>query len=156
MDSLTQQWTSAPVWIKFVALAALPTTGYAIGRFMDEYQDWLNVGPGGLPYNIRGFMMNLLLTGTLAKNETKSLEMYQQPEKHASGWRQATEDERRKAQQSFLKTALAHREGKESNAMHFVAPQRERNIDDLKYIDPEVMGVKFSLDTRLKHRSNAL
>lgn len=148
MDILTQQWTSAPVWIKFVTLAALPTTGYAIARFLDEYRDWRNVGPGGLPYNIRGFVMNLLLTGVLAKKETKSLEMYGQPEKYATGWKQATEDERKKAKQSFLKTPLRQREGRESNAMHFVAPQRERNIDDLKYIELELMEVSIMLDIR--------
>jgi hypothetical protein len=144
MDALSQQWASAPSWAKLVTLAALPATGYAIARFLDEYRDWRAVGPGGLPYNVRGFIMNLLLTGIIARKETKSLGMYDQPEKYAAGWKQTSDEEKRKAKQSFLKAPLKQREGVESNALHFVAPQRERNMDDLKFVDPAIQEVRLT------------
>jgi hypothetical protein len=141
MDALTQQWTSTPTWAKVITLAAFPATGYAIARFLDEYRDWRAVGPGGLPHNVRGFLMNLLLASILAKKETKSLEVYDQPEKNANGWKHLSDEEKAKAKKSYFKTPLEQRKGKESKALHFVAPQRERKIEDLKFVDPAVQEV---------------
>ena len=99
-------------WTRAQALTALPATGYALARFQDEYRDWLRLGPGGLPPDIRGFIVTLLLTGVLAKSETKSLAMYDRPEKHVTDWNKATEDEKRNAKKSFMKAPLPQREGK--------------------------------------------
>lgn len=83
-------------------------------------------------------MMNLLMTATLARKDTKSLGMYKHPEKYSPGWKQASDEEKAKAKQSYLKGELKKREGKESNALYFVAPQRETNADNIKYFDPEL------------------
>lgn len=141
MDALTQQWNSAPTWAKIVTLAALPVTGYATARFFDEYRDWKAVGPGGLPRNIGGFIVTLLMAGVLAKKETKSLDMYDRPEKYSSAWKKLSEEEKARAKTSYLKAPLEQRRGKESNALHFVAPQRERNVEDLKFVDPKIQEV---------------
>lgn len=145
MDILTQQWNSAPTWAKLVTLSALPLTGYVLARFQDEYNSWLTVGPGGLPRDLRGFLVHLLLAGTIAKKETKSLGVYDRPEKHAKGWKQLNEEEKAREMKSYLKAPLKRREGKESNALHFVAPQRERKVDDLKFLDPTIQEVSCRL-----------
>lgn len=145
MDALTQQWNSAPTWAKLVSLSALPLTGYALARLQDEYTSWLAVGPGGLPRDLRGFLAHLLLAGTIAKKETKSLGVYEQPEKHARGWKQLSGEEKVREMKSYLKAPLKQRRGKESNALHFVAPQRERNVDDLKFLDPAIQEVSCCL-----------
>ena len=84
------------------------------------------------------------MTGALAKKETKSLGVYDQPEKNAKGWKQLSDEEKARAKKSYLKAPLEQRKGEESNALHFVVPQRERNIEDLKFVEPAVQEVSSS------------
>ena len=133
-------FSTTPNWIKLVTFAGLPAAGFGLARFLDGYQDWLRLGPGGLPYNTTGFLVNLLLTALLAKRETKSLEVYSHPEK-SPGWDQSTNDEKTKAKRSFLNDSLPHRSAPESEALHWVAPQREWPAD--QYMDPKLKEVSL-------------
>ena len=87
-----------------------------------------------------GFTINLLMTALMAKNETKSLEVYNRPEKSA-GWDQSTDEEKTKAKRSFLNGNLHQRSAPASKALHFVAPQRERSVD--QYLDPKLNEVSI-------------
>ena len=127
-----------PSWAKVITLAALPAAGFGAARFIDEYRAWLALGPGGLPYTVTGFLINLLMTTLIAKKDTKSLEVYDRPEKSA-GWDQSTYDEKTKAKRSYLNGNLPQRSGPESKALHWTAPQRERTVD--QYLDPKVKEV---------------
>ena len=143
MDYVTEQIARAPHWAKVTTLVALPaaSAGYILARFLDEYRGWLELGPGGLPFGIQGYMINLLVTSWFARNETTSLGLYSQPEKYAVGWKQASSEEKANAQKSFLKGSLPQREGPRSKSIHYCAPQREKNLDT--YHDPEIREVHF-------------
>lgn len=144
METLNEKWSSISRGAKLLSVIALPAAGYGVARFLDEYRAWLAMGPGGLPHNILGFSINILITVGFARKETKSTWMYDEPEKYATGWKEASDDEKEKAKKSFLKTSLPQRSGRESKALHFNAPQREKNIGD--YFDPTLKEVSTIRD----------
>ena len=137
--SVTEFWepTSSRVAIATIVLPSI--LGFLTVRFIRQYQRWLRRGRGGLPYNIIGYLTNLLITVLLAKSETKLLLLYDQPKMFAPSWNAASDEEKAKAQRSHLKEPLAERNGPEANAIHYCAPQREKNVDE--YFDPEVKKV---------------
>ena len=83
-----------------------------------------------------------MCTAMLSFKDTIALDMYEKPEKYASGWKEATDDEKTKARKSFLNGSLPQRQGPRAKALHFCAPQRERSIDT--YIDPDLKQVRES------------
>ena len=139
MDAIATRWSQAPNWAKLTALMALPTAGFLSARAMDDYRRWLNLGPGGLPHDIRGYLITMLITALLARSDTKSLDMYDRPEKFSSGWKQASSEEKANAQKSFLNSCLPERNGPRAAAIQYCAPQREKNADE--YIDPDLAKV---------------
>jgi hypothetical protein len=141
MESLNEQWSRIPGWAQVATLIALPATGYIAARIRDEYQGWLNLGPGGLPYSLKGFVTNLFVTAVFARNDTKSTELYDRPDKHAVGWKEATSDERARAGKSFLQRPLPQRLGPPSESIHYCAPQRQRNANE--YFDSELKKVSL-------------
>ena len=157
MDSLSL-WTRRQDWPKIATYLVLPTAGYLTARFLDGYHRWLELGAGGLPHDIRGYLVNLLLTATVAWKETKSLNFYERPEKNAAGWSKASEKEKMNARKSFLKGSLAERSGVKSKAIEFCAPQRERNegvwvdgeVKEVSRFPITVLGVML---TRIRHIS---
>ena len=136
METLNKQWSSIPNWAKIITFIALPAAGFGVARFLDEYRSWFAMGPGGLPHNLRGFLTNLAMTALCAKKETKSLGVYDDAEKCAPDWKKASNEEQTKAKQSYLATSLPQRDGPESRALYFTAPQRERNSGE--YFDPKL------------------
>lgn len=139
LAALDTRLSQTPAWAKLVTLAALPVSGYLTANFVHAYQGWLAMGPGGLPYGFTGYLANVLLTGVFAMNETKSLGVYDKPQKHASGWKDASDDEKANVQKSFLDQALSPREGPEAKSIVYNAPQRERYAHE--YIATEIRDV---------------
>ena len=140
METLNEKWSSIlGVATKLLLVIVVPAVGFRIARFWNDYQAWLDMGPGGMPHNVLGFSVNLLLTGLFARKETKSLQLYDQPEKYAIGWERANEEEKTEARKSFLRTPLPQRAGPESKSLRFNAPQREKYIDE--YFDPNLTEV---------------
>ncbi len=138
MLEVVKRWYDIPTWMKVFAFNALPIA-YVIAELYDGYIGWLALGPGGLPYNFKGYLTNLLLTAVYAKRDTTSLEPYGKPEKHAVGWQEATADEKENAQKSFFGKSLSTRAGPQSKAKSYCAPQREHNAN--RPVDPEVKKV---------------
>lgn len=143
MDGVIAQWNQAPNWAKVTTFVALPAAGFITAQFVDGYRSWLNLGPGGLPYDIRGYLITLLGTALFARSDTKSLGMYEQPEKYSAQWKQASSAEKKNAGKSFLQGSLPERKGPRAAAIHYCAPQREKNADE--YIDPELAKVSGHL-----------
>lgn len=141
MDAIITRWTQAPNWAKITTFIALPTAGFVTARFVDEYQEWLKLGPGGLPYGITGYLANVMITALLARSDTKSIDVYDRPEKFSSDWKMATAEEKTIARKSFLNSSLSERKGARASAFHYCAPQREKNADE--YIDPELARVSI-------------
>ncbi|KAB5518020.1 hypothetical protein GE09DRAFT_1195592 [Coniochaeta sp. 2T2.1] len=123
-------WTKAAVWL------SLPTAGYLTARFVDEYQGWLRMGRGGLPYNFYGYCYNLYLTFRFGRRDTMSTYFYDRPDRYSPAWDNATREERLNAQKSWLPAPLPVRPGPRSRAIHYCAPQREKNAGE--YLDPEL------------------
>lgn len=141
MDSMNKQLSSIPNWAKVTAFASVPAAaGFAAARFIDGYHSWLSLGPGGLPSNIKGFLINLILTFSIAQRDTKSLDVYDRPDKTA-GWKESTDEEKSKGKQPYLEGELPPRTGPESFAVHWVAPQRELKLN--QYSDPKVKEVRL-------------
>lgn len=144
MESIAAQWNQAPNWAKTTTFIALPAAGFVTARFIDGYQAWLNLGPGGLPYNVTGYLLTLLGTALFARSDTKSLGMYERPEKYMASWKQASSAEKKNVEKTFLQGSLPEREGPRAAAIHYAAPQREKNADE--YIDPDLAKVSRRLE----------
>ncbi len=93
-------------WAKAAALAALPAAGFITARFIDEYQGWLRMGRGGLPYNLYGYCLNLYLTFRFGRRDTLSGDLYERPDRYSPAWKNASRDEQVNAQRSWLATEL--------------------------------------------------
>lgn len=139
LSSLWAQVCRDTYWVKAAALIALPAAGYLAARFIEEYQGWLRMGRGGLPYNLYGYFLNLYLTFRFGHRDTMSLARYGRPDRYSPLWSKATKEEKINAQKSWLPTTLSVRPGPRSRAIHYCAPQRERNAHE--YIDPELKQV---------------
>lgn len=140
MQSLISQFSRAPNWIKILILTALPPAGYFSARVVDDYKGWLALGPGGLPYSLRGYLLNVLITAGAARKDTKSLGMYDRPEKYSIGWKQSSDDERARGRVSFLREPLPSRSGRAVRALPYTVPHRQKNLDHDD--DPELKEVR--------------
>jgi hypothetical protein len=141
MNALGEQLGRYTSWSGTIAIVTAALAGYSLARAKDEYEGWLALGPGGLPHDFRGYVANILLTATFAKSETRSLQMYDAPAKNATGWKDATSEEKTMATRSFLKDPLVRRTGPQSSSKPYCAPQREHNAD--VYIDPKIREVSL-------------
>lgn len=139
VDSVFAQVCRETYWAKAATLVALPAAGYLTARFIDEYQGWLNMGQGGLPYNFYGYCVNLYLTFRFGRRDTMSLSLYDRPDNNSPAWKKASQQEQMNAQKSWLATPLPVRAGPRSRAIHYCAPQREKNANE--YLDPELKEV---------------
>ncbi|KAJ4226929.1 hypothetical protein NW757_014234, partial [Fusarium falciforme] len=125
-------------WVKTATVVAFPAAaaGYLTARFIDEYEGWLRMGRGGLPYNLYGYCLNLYLTFRFGRSDTMSLYFYDRPDKYSPAWKKATQLEQLNAQRSWLDAPLPVRPAPRSKAIHYCAPQRERNANE--YLDPDL------------------
>lgn len=72
LDLLTLQSTA------FVAVL-LPFLYVSIRTCVHDYRGWLNLGEGGLPYNVGGWVIQWILKLTMAKRNTIDIECYARP-----------------------------------------------------------------------------
>ncbi|KAI1401745.1 hypothetical protein F4819DRAFT_486297 [Hypoxylon fuscum] len=105
---------------------------------MEGYKAWKAMGEGGTSHTWAGYMSQLSAEKTMAfpADDTIKPGFYDKPEKRATGWKRATEEQRANARKSFFKESLPVRQGPRARAKPFVYPQRERNAADPQ--DPEV------------------
>ncbi|KXT02517.1 hypothetical protein AC578_4170 [Pseudocercospora eumusae] len=96
---------------------------------LNEYKQWKAMGAGGVSFDWTGFMFCKSVEKTIARSDTTNIELYNSPERYASGWKEATEAQKKAAQRSFLKEPLPERDGPRVRALKFVLPQRERPED---------------------------
>lgn len=99
---------------------------------MEDYRKWKAMGEGGTSHSIIGYLSQLSVDKTRAygANETIKPGFYNKPEKRATGWKKATEEQKANAKKSFFKEPLPVRPGPRARALPFVYPQRERNAAD--------------------------
>ncbi|KAI5857358.1 hypothetical protein GGS23DRAFT_587733 [Durotheca rogersii] len=99
--------------------------------FMEGFRQWKAMGQGGSPLNMRGYLSSLSAEKAMAfgADETIKPGFYDNPEKRATGWSRATEEQKANTRKSFLKEPLPVRPGPRARAKRFVYPQRERNAD---------------------------
>ncbi|KAI1105754.1 hypothetical protein F4804DRAFT_331005 [Jackrogersella minutella] len=99
---------------------------------MEGYRLWKAMGEGGTNYSWTGYMGQVSTEKTMAfgADETIKPGFYDKPEKRATGWRKATDEQKENAKKSFLKEPLPVRPGPRARAKPFVYPQRERNAAD--------------------------
>ncbi|KAI1207021.1 uncharacterized protein F4807DRAFT_463085 [Annulohypoxylon truncatum] len=111
---------------------------------MEDYRKWKAMGEGGTSHSIIGYLSQLSVDKTRAygPNETIKPGFYNKPEKRATGWKKATEEQRANAKKSFLKEPLPVRPGPRARALPFVYPQRERNAADPQ--PPDVKQASWS------------
>lgn len=110
---------------------------------MEGYKAWKAMGEGGTSHSWAGYMSQVSAEKTMAfgADDTIKPGFYDKPEKLATGWRRATEEQRANARKSFFKEPLPVRPGPRARAKPFVYPQRERNAADPQ--DPAVKKVSF-------------
>jgi hypothetical protein len=108
---------------------------------MKGYKAWKAMGIGGTSYTWSGYLSCLSAEKTMAfgADDTIRPGFYENPEKVAKGWSQATEAQRANAQKSFLKEPVPMRHGPRARAKPFVFPQRKRNAAEPH--DPTVKHV---------------
>jgi hypothetical protein len=148
LDSLAKQWASAPIWARLATLLALPAAGAFLATLNMEYHKWMAMGPGGLPANRFGFLVNQLVTLFMAKGSksTKDLKPYDDPLRSVKGWQNLSEREQANALKSFLSEPLRERRGQRTRALPFVIPQRERSARE--YQVPKVKEVySFNIES---------
>lgn len=138
VDSIAQAFREI-CWAKAATLVALPAAGYLTACFIHEYQGWLKMGQGGLPYNLYGYCMNLYLTFRFGRRDTMSLGLYERPDSYSPAWRKASQEEQMNAHKLWLITPLPVRAAPRSRAIHYCAPQREKNANE--YLDPDLKQV---------------
>jgi hypothetical protein len=109
---------------------AVPPFYFAFSWMVNDYRGWRNLGPGGLPYNICGWLLQWMIRLIFAKNDTKGLSCYDQPNKTP-----LPEDEEAKNQRNYVGT-LPHRSGPNARAAPWVIPQRQLNFQpDLAVVE---------------------
>ncbi|KAI2622403.1 hypothetical protein GGR54DRAFT_629940 [Hypoxylon sp. NC1633] len=99
---------------------------------IEGYKAWKAMGEGGTSHSWAGYMSQVSAEKTMAfpADDTIKPGFYDKPEKLATGWKKATEEQRANARKSFLKEPLPVRPGPRARAKPFVYPQRERNAAD--------------------------
>ena len=127
VDGVRSSLTCHPKLFTAVAASSL-VFGVVVGYHVPNYQRWRAVGPGGVPHDLRGYLINLMLTPFSL--DTKRLDFYDQPEWYAAGWSKATDQEKVAAQTSLLDKELPEREGPHPNAIPFLLPQRQRTVNN--------------------------
>lgn len=147
LNTITRRWAQTPGWAKLATLLALPLAGVFTLTSLGSYRRWKAMGPGGLPDNLIGYIVQVLMGSLLGRKDTRSLEPYDKPEKHAPGWKQASEHVRKVARTSFLSEPLPRRKGAQAHALRFTAPQRERFASE--YQVPKVKAAYLAAWSKL-------
>lgn len=153
-DTVRDNWRVYGTTAIMIGLAMCPLVAWA----MESYQAYLDVGPGGLPYNVFGWM----LQGTaqlIARHDVRDHEPFSDPNA-----RQALEPYGTK---SFIPRPLPERKGERPVVPGFVAPQRQmsdrgprnaemkgRLIEHQEKIAQGNSSLLFADDSRLEGRES--
>lgn len=113
-------------------------------EMLDDYHQWKAMGKGGSSHTWAGYLSSLSAEKTMAHKDTLGSGVYHEPEKHATGWPEASETQRLAVQRSYLSSPLPSRAGPRSRAKRYVYPQRERNAAE--FIDPQIKEVSLRND----------
>ncbi|OTB02668.1 hypothetical protein M426DRAFT_24455 [Hypoxylon sp. CI-4A] len=113
-------------------MSSTSSSSHQDADMMEGYKQWKAMGEGGTSHSWAGYMSQLSAEKTMAfpADDTIKPGFYNEPEKLATGWRKATEEQRANARRSFFKEPLPVRQGPRARAKPFVYPQRERNAAD--------------------------
>ena len=137
---ISAQWNRIPRWaMTTTVLLAAPLSAFYTLTFVNDFHAWKAMGAGGIPHNLKGFLINTYLAVFHANGNTIDMKPYQRPETYAPGYQEASEDERKEAQKSFFSQPLNKRNGQRTRALKFVVPQRQRSAH--YYQNPKVQEV---------------
>lgn len=75
--SLQHYWTATPSYLRNTAILSLSTLSLLTISFLGGYRRWLALGAGGLPYNLKGYVMNLVVEWRFAEGDTVGLGVYE-------------------------------------------------------------------------------
>ncbi|GIZ39140.1 hypothetical protein CKM354_000253100 [Cercospora kikuchii] len=123
-------------------------------ELLEEYQQWLALGEGGIAYNWEGFMICKHFEKTMARDDTTDISLYDSPEVHAPGWEESAGTHREAAQTSFLSRPLPERDSPRARAKPFIFPQRERNEKEPQ--DEQIRAAYQSAVSRLSEVNDDL
>lgn len=153
-DTVRDNWRVYGTTAIMIVLALCPMVAWA----MESYQTYLDVGPGGLPYNVFGWMLQGVAQ-LIARHDTRDHKPFSDPSA-----RRALEPHGNKR---FLLGPLPEREGERPEVPGFVAPQRQttdrgpRNSEMkerlIEYQEKVVASNQFLLfvdDSRLEGRGS--
>lgn len=95
-QSVQRHWLTTPPYLRNTAILSLSTLSILAVGFIDGYRRWLALGAGGLPYNLKGYLMNLVAEWTFAEGDTVGLEIYEgkKAESRFAKWDDVEEVER--------------------------------------------------------------
>lgn len=111
-DTVRDNWRVYGTTAIMIGLVLCPMVAWAT----ESYQAYLDVGPGGLPYNVFGWMLQGFAQ-LIARHDTRDHKPFSDP-----SVRQSLEPHGTK---SFLSGPLPEREGERPVVPGFVAPQRQ-------------------------------
>ncbi|KAF2766057.1 hypothetical protein EJ03DRAFT_377294 [Teratosphaeria nubilosa] len=140
--SVAKRWASAPTWTRCAPILALPMAAAIVVKSAVDYHRWRAMGDGGPPPNVFGYLINVLVSATLAKSaaSTRDLKVYDDPERNIRGWRSSSEEDRRSALKSYLADTLPQRRGVRAKALAYCVPQREKFASEWQ--SPKVKEVR--------------
>lgn len=111
-DTIRDNWRVLGTTAIMFGLALCPVVAWA----RESYQSYLDVGPGGMPYNVFGWMLQGA-TQLVARHDTRDHKPFSEPSFRASLGEHGTK--------SFLSGHLPERKGDRPIVPGFVAPQRQ-------------------------------
>lgn len=98
---------------------AIPFLYLGWSRAAADYRGWKDLGPGGIPYNIGGWMAQWLAQLSLGRNDTTSLACYDQADTTS-----LSDEERASNEHSYI-GSLPPRDGLKATAAPWAIPQRQ-------------------------------
>ncbi|KAK4508604.1 hypothetical protein PRZ48_002343 [Zasmidium cellare] len=133
------RWSALPSNLRLLTTLSFTTLALLAARFWTNYRRWKALGAGGLPYNLKGYLMNLFVEWKFAEGDTVGLGVYERPEGRFEKWVEAGEGERSAVKNGrFLKDGLRERGGVRARAKTFVIPQREKSVGEVDAGDEKI------------------
>jgi len=145
--TVTNHWRAVPPRVRYASLllTLVPATGFLLTHLLHDYHAWKSLGPGGLPHDFWGYILNNLLAIYAGRRgrDTINTTPYDNPARFCPGWKDADEEERKGALRRFLRGKLERRKGLRTRAQKFAAPQRERGAGEWKVPAVKEVGERF-------------
>lgn len=93
-SKLVAQWTATPQWLRLTSILTISTLSLLTANLIYGYRRWKAMGAGGLPFNLKGYLMNVMIETLYARRDTTSLGVYERPERFYVKWEEVGEGER--------------------------------------------------------------